>query len=460
MAAEAGQQRLIVVSNRVADLNSSTQTGGLAVGLGDAIGQKGGIWFGWDGKSEGTTGGPVEISQTGPVTSVGIPISPADFSDYYVEYANSVLWPLFHYRLDLVDITASAFDGYMRVNESFARQLLPMLRPDDVIWVHDYHLIPLAGLLRRMGCRQRIGHFMHIPFPPPELLSATPHHRLLVESLLQYDLLGFQTHTDAGNLKSYLTTHWPEAPINDDVVEIGRRNVRIGRFPIGIDVDEFNALSRRTLDDAAGAGICTPKRRRIIGVDRLDYSKGLPARFKAFGELLSQHPELAEQVEFMQIAPISRGELDAYAEIRVELEQLAGSINGRFARLDWTPVQYISRPLPRNVLAPLMRHSDVGFVTPLRDGMNLVAKEFVAAQDPHDPGALVLSQFAGAAEEMKEAVIVNPYDIENMAEKLYNALIMPLSERQGRHAALLLHIKTHDAKAWSDSFVSALTASP
>jgi trehalose 6-phosphate synthase len=454
---ETDQKRLIVVSNRVADLTSSAQTGGLAVGLGDAIGQKGGVWIGWDGKREGTTGGPVEISQNGPITTVGIPISPADFSDYYVEYANSVLWPLFHYRLDLVNITPTAFDGYMRVNESFARQLVPILRPDDVIWVHDYHLIPLATLLRRMGCRQRIGHFMHIPFPPPELLSATPHHRFLVEALLDYDLLGFQTHTDVGNLKSYLKTYLPYASVEHDVIDIGSRAVRVGRFPIGIDVDEFNALSRKIPDDGAVAGVHTPKRRRIIGVDRLDYSKGLTARFRAFGELLSQHPELAEEVEFMQIAPISRGELDAYADIRVELEQLAGSINGRFARLDWTPVQYISRPLPRDVLAPLMRQSDVGFVTPLRDGMNLVAKEFVAAQDPRDPGVLVLSQFAGAAEEMKEAIIVNPYDTENMAERLHRALTMPLPERRRRHATLLRHIKTHDAKAWSDAFVSALT---
>ncbi|MDX5402391.1 MAG: trehalose-6-phosphate synthase, partial [Rhodobacterales bacterium] len=226
------------------------------------------------------------------------------------------------------------------------------------------------------------------------------------------------------------------------------------------DVEEFSTLARQPPVDAVSSGLRTPKRKRIFGVDRLDYSKGLPARFKAFGELLTHHPEMAEQVEFVQIAPISRGEVDAYADIRVELEQLAGSINGSFAGLDWTPVQYISRPLPRDVLAPLMRHSDVGFVTPLRDGMNLVAKEFVAAQDPADPGVLVLSQFAGAAEEMKEAVIVNPYDIENMSEKLYKALTMPLEERQRRHAALLEHISAHDAGTWSDTFLTTLRDAP
>ncbi|MDX5403777.1 MAG: trehalose-6-phosphate synthase, partial [Rhodobacterales bacterium] len=295
---EEGSERLIVVSNRVADLTSSAQTGGLAVGLSDAIGHQEGLWIGWDGKREGQTGGPVEVSQNGPVTCVGIPISPQDFSDYYVEYANSVLWPLFHYRLDLVSITPTAFDGYMRVNESFARQLLPMLKPDDVIWIHDYHLIPLARMLRRLGCRQRIGHFMHIPFPPPELLSAVPDHRLLVEAMLEYDLLGFQTHTDAGNLKSYLTMHMPEARVHGDLVDIGPRTVRIGRFPIGIDVEEFSTLARQPPVDAVSSGLRTPKRKRIFGVDRLDYSKGLPARFKAFGELLTHHPEMAEQVEF------------------------------------------------------------------------------------------------------------------------------------------------------------------
>lgn len=453
-----GERRLVVVSNRVADLTASTQTGGLAVGLADAINDQGGLWFGWDGSREGKTGGPLKISQHGAVTSVGVPISPDDFEDYYLGFSNSVLWPLFHYRLDLVNITAKAFDGYMRVNEVFARQLMPLLRRDDLIWIHDYHLIPLAYMLRKLGCKQKIGHFLHIPFPAPELLAATPHHRVLVDALLDYDLLGFQTHTDAGNLQSYLTAQRPDVKVTKDLVITGEKSTRIGRFPIGIDVAEFNALSRKPERSAALAQKpqVALRRKRIIGVDRLDYSKGLPERFKAFDEFLHRYPAFNKRVGFVQVAPPSRGEVDAYADIRVELEQLAGSINGRFGELDWTPVQYICRSLPRDVLAPLMRQSNVGFVTPLRDGMNLVAKEYVAAQDPDDPGVLILSQFAGAAEEMREALIVNPYDPEEMAQQLHRALTMPLQERRARHSALLTHITRYDAKSWANAFLSTL----
>lgn len=451
-------QRLVVVSNRVADLHETVQSGGLVVGLGDAIAAQGGVWFGWDGDRNGKTGGPLKVSQHGKVTTVGLPISPEDFSEYYLGFSNSVLWPLFHYRLDLVDITAKAFDGYMRVNEVFARQLLPILKPDDLIWIHDYHLLPLAAMLRKLGCQQRIGHFLHIPFPSPELLSATPQHGVLVDALLEYDLLGFQTNTDMRNLTAYLRTHKPEVAVHENQLHSRTKTTQIGRFPIGIDVEDFATLAKRP--NPQPSVVCdrsdTVRRTRIIGVDRLDYSKGLPERFRAFETLLTRHPEHQKKVGFVQIAPLTRTEVDAYAEIRIKLEQLAGSINGRYADLDWTPVQYLCRPLSRDVLAPLMRESNVGFVTPLRDGMNLVAKEYVAAQDPDDPGVLVLSQFAGAAEEMREALIVNPYDTENMAQQLHAALTMSLEERRDRHHALLRHIRAFDAKNWAQSYLAAL----
>ncbi len=452
------QQRLVVVSNRVADLTAPVQSGGLATGLGAAINTLGGVWFGWDGNRDGKTGGPLKVCQHGPVTCVGAPISPEDFSAYYLGFANSVLWPLFHYRPDLVDISSGSFDGYMRVNEVLAQQLFPILKPDDLIWVHDYHLIPLPSMLRKLGCRQRIGYFLHIPFPPPELMSATPHHGCLVDALLNYDLLGFQTDGDAENFKSYLRKHKPEVTISQKRVQTETRTIRIDRFPIGIDVTEFSALSRQRLRDTSLAEKpknATP-RKRIIGVDRLDYSKGLPERFRAFHDLLQRYPAHLRKVSFLQIAPLTRAEVEAYNDIRVEVEQLAGSVNGHFADLDWTPVQYICRPIARDILAPLMRQSAVGFITPLRDGMNLVAKEYVAAQDPDDPGVLVLSQFAGAAEEMTDALIVNPYDIESVAAHLDRALTMPLGERRERHAALLRHVTEFDAKRWADSFLEAL----
>lgn len=456
--ASPASRRLVIVSNRVADLRSGTQTGGLAVGVADALAERGGIWFGWDGEREGMTGGDVRVETIGNVKRVEAPLSPQDFSDYYLGYANSVLWPLFHYRLDLVDFKPSYIEGYRRVNETFAAQLASFLEPDDIIWVHDYHLIPLASYLRRLGCRQRIGFFLHIPFPPPDLLAASPNHAELVDSLLLYDVAGFQTKTDVANLKSYVNEHASAVQVAENRFSVGERSVVIDRFPIGIDAQGFANLARQA-DDDVQIDLMRRRvlgRRQIIGVDRLDYSKGLPERLKAFDKLLQLHPEMEKAVTFLQIAPPTREEVDAYADIRVELEGLAGSINGRFADFNWTPIRYIHRPVSRDKLAPLFRGSQVGFITPLRDGMNLVAKEYVAAQNVEDPGVLVLSQFAGAAEEMQEALIVNPYDIDDMARQLYRALTMPLTERRRRHEALLEHIATQNARAWLQSFLEVL----
>lgn len=458
-AARSGtMKRLVIVSNRVADLHSGSQTGGLAVGLADALKERGGVWFGWDGERERAAGGEPKVERVGKVERIASPLGAKDFSDYYAGYANSVLWPLFHYRPDLVNYHPQFFAGYCRVNDIFARRLAPFLKQDDLIWAHDYHLIPLASRLRRLGCRQKMGFFLHIPFPPPELLSASPNHIELVDGLLDYDLIGLQTHTDADNLKHYLSRHTPAVQIAPNRFSIGGRTITVDRFPIGIDAPAFAQMACQP-DDAVEIDLMRRHilgRQQIIGVDRLDYSKGLPERMKAFGLLLSQYPQLEKAVTYLQIAPPTREELDSYAEIRMELEGLAGSINGRFADFNWTPVRYIHRSIARPRLAPLLRGSQVGFVTPLRDGMNLVAKEYVAAQDPDDPGVLVLSQFAGAAEEMSEALIVNPYDSNDMAQKLYQALTMPIEERRERHAALYSKVERNGAKAWLTTFLSAL----
>ena len=456
--ASPGRARLVIVSNRVAELRATTQTGGLAVGLADAVKERGGVWFGWNGEKDGTTGGEVHVETIGKVKRVAAPLSPEDLSHYYLGYANSVLWPLFHYRLDLVDYRQVFFDSYSRVNDVFARQLVPFLQPSDLIWVHDYHLIPFASALRRLGCRHRIGFFLHIPFPPPDLLAAAPNHSELVDALLEYDVVGLQTNSDANNLKLYLTEHTPAVQVADNRFAIGDRTVTIDRFPIGIDARAFAAMAEEAESDVQIDLMRRQVlgRRQIIGVDRLDYSKGLPERLKAYGRLLTLYPELEKAVTFLQIAPPTREEVDAYADIRMELEALAGSINGRFADFNWTPIRYIHRSVSRRKLAPLFRGSQVGLVTPLRDGMNLVAKEYVAAQDPEDPGVLVLSQFAGAAEEMQQALMVNPFDIDDMAHKLHTALTMPLEERRERHDALLDQVLRNDAKAWLEAFLEAL----
>lgn len=450
--------RLVILSNRVADLRKTTQSGGLAVGLADALRERGGVWFGWDGETLQSSPREARVDQVDNVQMISAPMSVKDYSEYYVGYANSVLWPLFHYRLDLVDYHPGYFSGYQRVNAQFASLLSPYLEESDLIWVHDYHFIPMASHLRRLGCKQRMGFFLHIPFPPADLLAASPNHRELVEALLDYDVIGFQTSADAINFRHYLEENGPGEIADDHHISVDGRIVSFGRYPIGIDVEAFQKMAKETRDDVAidAARRAQLGRRQIIGVDRLDYSKGLPDRFQAFGRLLARHPELEKQVTFLQVAPPTREDVNAYADIRTELEGLAGSINGRFSDFNWTPLRYIHRPVPRDTLAALFRASHIGLVTPLRDGMNLVAKEFVAAQDEADPGVLILSQFAGAAEDMTDALIVNPYDIGSMSDAIYRALAMPLSERRARHKALLETISRYDARTWMTTFLRDL----
>ena len=455
--------RLVIVSNRVADLENQVQSGGLAVALGDAIRSVGGVWFGWDGNIvEEATAAAVTETVQGNVTVATIPMTARDYEEYYLGFANKVLWPVCHYRLDLVEFEPAYFEGYKRVNKMFAAALLPLLQPEDLVWVHDYHMMSLAAELRELGVRQRLGFFLHIPFPPPELLQAIPAHDWLVQALFQFDLIGFQTSNDVDNFRRFVAAHAGGELHDDGRVTAFGRTIAAEVFPIGIDVEEFAAAAETS--EAASQierlNRRTVVRSHIIGVDRLDYTKGLPERFKAFRKLLEAHPEHTKTVTFMQIAPPTRIEVEAYANIRMELEELSGAINGEFGDFDWTPLRYIHRSVPRDTLAALFRGCEVGLVTPLRDGMNLVAKEYIAAQNEADPGVLILSKFAGAAEELEEALIVNPYNIDDMASAMQAALKMPLKERKQRHSALLARIKKHDVRFWQKSFLHALMACP
>jgi trehalose 6-phosphate synthase len=450
--------RLVIVSNRVADLRKTTQSGGLAVGLADALRERGGVWFGWNGEKRAELPTSANAEQVGNVEMISAPLTEKDYAEYYVGFANSVLWPLFHYRLDHVEYEPEFFEGYCRVNDYFAALLQPHLQLDDLVWVHDYHLVPMADCLRQRGCEQRIGFFLHIPFPPHDMLSASPNHQRLVEMLLNYDVIGFQTAADVSNFRHYVE-EWKLAAIaGDDILKVGDRTVILKPYPIGIDVEAFQKMSADAPEDVRIDAVRRDllRRKQIVGVDRLDYSKGLPDRFQAFERLLARHPELEKEVTFLQIAPPTREDVDGYSDLREELERLAGSINGRRSDFNWTPLRYINRPVPREKLAALFRVSHVGLVTPLRDGMNLVAKEFIAAQDEENPGVLVLSQFAGAAEQLHEALIINPYDIDGTADAIHTALHMRQRERQQRHKALLERIRGQDAKAWLTSFIGDL----
>ncbi len=471
--------RLVVVSNRVADPRKSA-AGGMAVAVGQALEATGGLWMGWSGKidlagDEEMANAPLQMQRSGNVQLATFDLNARQHDGFYLGYSNGVLWPVFHYRLDLADFDAGHFQAYLDVNQLFANKLMPLLRPDDVIWIHDYHLIPLAAKLRALGCQQRIGFFLHIPLPPPLILAAIPDHVWLMQRLFAYDLVGFQSQADVQHFASYAQQELGAQKLSDTGQGTERikwqfraskpslafgREMRAQVFPIGMDVQEFSRLSQGK--DARDAFSTTreqyARRRLLIGIDRLDYSKGIPHRIRAFRELLMQFPENRDSATLIQIASPSRESVDAYADIRRELEGLCGAINGDFGNLDWMPVRYIHRVVARKRLPGLCSAARVGLVTPLRDGMNLVAKEFVVAQDANDPGVLVLSRFAGAAEQLSEALLVNPYDIHTTAQTIQRALQMPLAERQERHQQLLARIKQQDVHWWRKSFLDALNS--
>ena len=455
-------KRLVVVSNRVAD-PGCLASGGLAVCILDGLKERGGVWFGWNGEivgSEAEIG--VSCRRDGKVTFVTMPISERDYKEHYLGFCNAALWPVHHYRLDLARFTPESCAAYRRVNSRFAEALAPQLNPDDLIWVHDYHLIPFAAELRAHGVRNRIGFFLHIPFPPPDVLVAVPEHEWLMEAMCAYDVVGFQTRTDQANFCRFLCEAMGGEMITPEVVRVSGRVLTASVFPAGVCVESFSAMATRPEAEKRIQWLHRrgEPRTNIIGVDRLDYTKGLPDRFRSFKRLLELYPENRKAVTLMQIAPPTREEVKAYADIRHELEALSGEINGQFGDFDWTPVRYVHRSVPRDTLAALYRGSQIGLVTPLRDGMNLVAKEYVAAQDETDPGVLVLSRFAGAAEDLEEALIVNPYDTDEVAQAMQHAILMPKQEKIERHTALLARVREHDARNWMEGFLQALDAPP
>jgi len=458
---DTANRRLVVVSNRVTPTaGARPDSGGLAVAIRAALQQSGGIWFGWSGEVRDTEQTEPGVVADGALTLATLDLSRRDFDEYYIGYANRVLWPLFHFRSSLVQFSRRNLSGYLRVNRMFARALTPMLLPQDLVWVHDYHLIPLAEELRKLDRTEPIGFFLHTPFPPAELLRVLPNHQHLVRSLCDYDLVGFQTQSDLDGFRDYLLRWAGGEELGDGVLRAFGRIVRAQVFPIGIDVSAVAAQAdaadgtrhMRRLRQSLG------DRALMIGVDRLDYSKGLEARFQAYSHLLETYRETRGRTVLIQVAPPSRSEVPEYQQIRKNLAAVAGNINSRYGEFDWTPLRYINKSFSHPILTGFFRASRIGLVTPLRDGMNLVAKEYVASQSVDDPGVLLLSCFAGAARELGEAVIVNPFDIEGMAEAILQGLDMPLGERKERWTAMMKVLERNDITAWRERFVRALSA--
>ncbi|HWB50238.1 MAG TPA: trehalose-6-phosphate synthase [Stellaceae bacterium] len=453
--------RLVVVSNRVAvpDPEGPRMAGGLAVAVNAALKHREGLWFGWSGQISEEPGELPNIVERRQRSFVTIDLSSTDFQEYYNGFANRVLWPILHYRVDLAEFTSVDLGGYLRVNARFAEALSRFIRPDDWIWVHDYHLLPLAKELRARGHDNPIGFFLHIPCPPPDILLALPQHMETVGALSHYDLVGTQTQHDTDNLRQYFELQGGSFSRGRNDFDIDGRHVQLRAFPVGIATRVYARTARTAIrsDFASEVRDSLNGRSLILGVDRLDYSKGIPHRIQGFGQFLDTFPDWRSRITYLQVTPKSRSDVPEYADINETVNRLIGEINGRHGEPAWTPIRYVNRAYSRASLAALYRMARVGLVTPLRDGMNLVAKEYVAAQDPENPGVLVLSQFAGAAEELQEgAILVNPHESEAVAAAIDTALHMPLAERQARYRRMYRHLAANDIDRWAESFLAAL----
>jgi trehalose 6-phosphate synthase len=452
--------RLIVVSNRVSPPSAKGEetVGGLAMALAAALREYSGLWFGWSGKTNPEFTGQLAMQKVDGVTTATIDLADDDYEEYYNGYANKTLWPLLHYRTDLTAYDRVYGAGYERVNKRFAETLRPLIEKDDLIWIHDYHLIPLGRELRRLGVKNRMGFFLHVPWPAYQVFTTLPGHKQLVQAMFDYDLVGFHTQEYQQAFEEYVLAEAGGEQTSDGWLKCFGRTVKVGAFPIGIDAADFSRMmkSQRAVRMRDIMTACTVFRQLIVGVDRLDYSKGLEERFLGFERLLADNPDLRREVLMLQIAPVSREGVEAYQEIRGRLDALSGRINGEFADVDWQPFRYVNKNYRRDELAGIYCAARVGLVTPLRDGMNLVAKEFVAAQNPEDPGVLVLSRFAGAARQLKDALLVNPNSPEEMADAMKRALAMEKPERIRRWRALYENVQREDVTAWRDAFVNEL----
>ena len=451
--------RLIIVSNRVAapDPKGAPVAGGMAVAVKAALKNRKGLWFGWSGNVSEEPDAEPQVTDAKKVTYVLVDLSKNDVQEYYNGLANRVLWPILHYRGDMQEFSRADASGYIRVNRMFADRLSPLVGEDDVVWVHDYHLMLLGRELRARGHRNRIGFFLHTPCAPPDILQTLPRHEQIFGGLAYYDLIGFQTANDRNNFAGYLTTRGAR-PLRGDAYEIDGRHVRLGVFGVSIETKTYMRLARNAGRSAMVALVkeSLGGNKLVLGVDRLDYTKGIPDRVKAFERFLEENPDWRGKVTLLQITPKSRSDIEEYAEIESEVTELIGKVNGRFGDAAWTPIRYVNRSYSRTVLAGMYRAADVAMVTPLRDGMNLVAKEYLAAQDPDDPGVLVLSEFAGAARELDRALIVNPHETDAVAGALKRALEMPVDERRERHAPMLAHLQDFDITRWAEDYLSAL----
>lgn len=458
--------RLLIVSNRLpitvsartGSVHLEPSSGGLATGLRGAHDRAGGQWIGWPGDLTALTDTQrAELDEELTRQRIlPVELTAEEVRRYYEAFSNGVIWPLFHYLMDRVPLDANEWAAYVDANRKFADAIVAAYQPGDLVWVHDYQLMLVPGMVRERVPLARIGFFLHIPFPSFEVFRILPWRQTLLEGLLGADLIGFHTPAYARYCMTalrHILDLEPEGP----TVSFAGRTVRLAAFPMGIDTAHFEALAATepvlqgasTIREQAGA------RRLLLGVDRMDYTKGIPRRLLAFERFLQRYPDWAEKVRFIQVAVPSRGEVDSYKSFRREVNELVGRINGAAGTVTDVPVHYLNRGVPVNELIALYRAADVMLVTPLRDGMNLVSKEFVAARVDED-GVLLLSEFAGAADELGEALLVNPFDLDAVADAILRALTMHPAERRARMRALRRRVRQHTVHVWARQFIDEL----
>ncbi len=442
-------------------------SGGLVTALAPVLKDRGGIWIGWPGIV-----GKVDISdqlsfasKTAGFSMKPVHLEEEDVRQYYIGLSNEVLWPLFHDLQSYCNFDPSYWQAYMDINARFAKVIGENAGPDDFIWVHDYHLLCTASELKKIGITTNTGFFLHIPFPPLDIFVKLPWRKEILHSMLDYDIIGFQTLRDRRNYIQCLRTFIDDISIEGKgqvlTVTAGERSIRIGYFPISIDYDEFAhmAETREVADAAWYIHEDIPKGKIVLGVDRLDYTKGIPYRLKAFENLLEKHPELHRKITLLQVVVPSRRNIPMYEDLKINIERMVGEINGRFTRSGWVPIHYIFRSLNRPELLAYYRTAEIALITPLKDGMNLVAKEYCAS-NTEQSGVLILSEFAGAAPQMRKgAILVNPYNIEEVSDAIFDAWSMDLRERRARMKKLQSSVAKNDIYKWVNSFLNASIAS-
>lgn len=450
-------QRVVAVSNRgLSDVQAAA--GGLAVALSEALSSEESLWFGWSGKLSQQPNQVKLSQQKDPCQRIQIDLTPGDYQPFYNGYCNSTLWPVLSNCSKWADFSPAYYRAYLKVNRTFAHHLAPLLANNDIIWIHDYHLIPLAAALRQQGCNQRIGFFLHTPFPPPQTFRVIQEHSHLAKHWMAYDLIGMQTARDIDHFKTYLQQTLPVCISDERTLQYLQRKITLQHFPIGIDVTRLRTLQ----PDQASYSLIhyirqqASQRTLMVGIDRLDYAKGIPRKIKAFRQLIGQNPSLHRTISLVQIAAPSRDTLETYQRLGKKTKQLVEATNQQYGDDEWTPVIYLNQTVNRSALPSIYGQSQVCVVSSVADGMNLVAKEYLACQDPKDPGVLVISHESGAAEQLKEAIIFPAKSRESLTNAYRQALDLPLDERKKRHAALTKNIETEDLHQWCKRYLNAL----